>query len=492
MTLVNRVSAFFLAALAVCLFGCSLSMWALLRWQLYSEFDGDMEHALNVLIAAVEVEPDGAKWQPLDHTVTLGKSNTLDDVRWIISDENGSLIDHSRNVDPVGAQDRGLFQVASQHSLPANEFHDIGTWRYVNKRLAASIPKPLTERDFDEFAEVQVTVGRDLTELRQNLGRLLIAAIGLPGVLWLLAAIAGRAYCRRALRPVSQMAVRAASMTGRDFHVRLPVSNSHDELSSLGETLNRLLDRLQVAFEQQQRFAGDAAHQLRTPLTVLRGELDLALRRPRSAEEYLAVLRTMDGETSQLQEIVEALLFLARSEGQHFSIESEPVAVQPWLPRALHRWHSHVRHSDLHCDIQGTPIAMASPNLLGQMLDNLVGNAFKYSPPGTPITVTAAQQGDQVCLSVQDRGAGISVDDQKTIFEPFFRTAEARKSGQPGTGLGLTIVARLAKALGGRIECSSQPGTGTQFRIFLPAAPETALIPDNSFQTPRIVAGSLT
>jgi signal transduction histidine kinase len=468
MTLVNRVSTFFLAALALCLLGYSLLSYTLIRQHLYDEFDHHLQNALNVLVAAVEVEPDSVKWQPSDHTINLGDERDSDEVRWVLVDENGQVIDRSLNLDPQAPHDRELLELASHTHDDSSEIVATSAWRCLQQRLLAPEPKPDPERDSDEFPQMIVTVARSPQPLRAELLRLAILVTLLPAALWLIAAVLGRGYCRRALQPVRDMASRARGMDAQDFNQRLPVAPQRDELTELSTAFNELLGRLEGAYEQQRRFTGDAAHQLRTPLTVLRGEIDVALRRPRTPEQYQQTLATLRAGTSDLMQIVEALLFLARTSGDAPPPHTEPVDLQVWLTTYMQRWQEHPRHADLRLDLAGPLPTTVSTSLLGVALDNLIGNALKYSEPGTPVVLHATHQGQNLCLAVIDRGAGIAPEDRTAIFLPFFRSSSARRSGTEGTGLGLAIVARIAQALGGSIACESTLHLGTSMTLTLP------------------------
>jgi heavy metal sensor kinase len=471
MTLVNRVSLFFLTALAISLAGYSVLSYVLIRGHLVGQFDRQLENALNVLVAAVEVEDEGVKWEPSDHTITLGVERDADAVRWVITDEHGRVVDRSRNLGSPSVTDRALLVFARSDAQAEHEIRGLGEWRFLRKRLSA----PLVESDEDErgpeeFDAAIVTVALPAAGLRAELVRLGLLLSVLPAGLWCVAALVGRSYCRRALGPVRAMAARAGSVTQADFRLRLPVGPHRDELADLATAFNGLLGRLQQAFEQQRRFTGDAAHQLRTPLTVLRGEIDVALRRPRPEAEYRRVLVELSEQTAELQAIVEALLFLARAEGDALPPESREIVLADWLREVQTRWRDHPRAADLVFEIDPAARVLAAPPLLGQAVDNLVSNALKYSPPGTPVIIRASARGDEVALSVQDHGMGIAEDDRRAIFEPFFRSAQARQSGAEGIGLGLALVARIARVHGGRVECESHPHAGSRFTLHLPTA----------------------
>jgi len=151
----------------------------------------------------------------------------------------------------------------------------------------------------------------------------------------------------------------------------------------------------------------------------------------------------------------------------------EPRQLNDWLAAYVERWKSHPRAGDFSLRLGDDASIAASSPLLGQLLDNLVHNAFKYSQPGTPVTLQTIRRNDQITLAVKDRGVGIPKEDLSSIFEPFFRSAEARRAGIAGAGLGLAIAARIAAALNGRLECESEHGAGTTFFLHLPLTQQT-------------------
>ncbi len=263
-------------------------------------------------------------------------------------------------------------------------------------------------------------------------------------------------------------------MTSVDRDQRLPSPATGDELDALANSFNGLLDRLQAAFERQKRFAGDASHQLRTPLTALLGQLEVAQRRDRTVPEYKRVLDDARSETIKLCRIVDALLFMARVETEAGRPDLQTLDLASWLRDHLHEWTSHPRCSDLQTEIApDTPVwVRAHAPLLGQLLDNLLDNACKYSTPGSPVIVRLSRESETAALAVIDQGFGLDTDDLKHVFEAFFRSADVRRRGHSGVGLGLAIVHRIAAVFGGTIVAESEPGKGSRFVLRLPVASE--------------------
>ncbi len=468
MTFAGRVSAFFLIAMALALAGYSAIFYFVARHHLYEQFDSRLQTALDILAASVEVEFDDAKWQPLEHGIRLDR-DVLVESRWIVADENGQTIDRSAGLERKDPQHAVLFEYSSRPHVEEDFAVQIGDWRILHRQLNAPAPKPVTEREPHEFASVRITVARSAAGLHNTMRQLSWATAVLPAAVWLVAAALGRRYIGRTLRPVRAMAERARAMGEADFALRMPVDNSRDELSALGEEFNRLLDRLQRAYERQRRFAGDAAHQLRTPLTVIQGQIDVARRKERTPEDYRQILQLLAGKVCELNRIVDSLLFMARSEIETGKAPAEQIRLNDWLASYAARWSQHERATDFSFIPGEDAMVWTSPALLSQVLDNLINNAFAYSRPGSAVVLRSQVNGPQVVLCVEDRGIGISPEDMPSIFSPFFRSAEAGRTAVAGTGLGLAIAARIAAVLGGSLSCESTPGAGSAFTLTLPA-----------------------
>jgi heavy metal sensor kinase len=461
MSLTARVSAFFLAALAVTLAGFSASFYLLARAYLSRQVDERLASALETLSAAAEVEDNGVDWEPDEHRLTLGGDADPEAMRWEVRDEAGRSVDRSRN-------------------LGAGALGDDGERRLASRRLSAA-EKPAASLPPERHAALVLTAGASLQPMEDTLRLLALTLAGLSAGLWLAAAVVGWLVCRWALAPVTRMAAVARSMDATKPGASLPAPGTRDEVDDLARAFNGLLARLGEAFERQRRFTGDASHQLRTPLTAMLGQTEVALRRDRPAEEYRRVLSQVHGQAEHLHRIVEALLFLARADAEAPLPGVEAVDLAPWLPAHVAHRADHARAADLRLEKSAGPLwVRAQPVLLGILVDNLVDNALKYSEAGTPVTLSARRDGDAVALSVEDAGCGIAADELPHIFEPFYRSPEARRLGRGGTGLGLAVARRVAVVFGGGLTAESQPGRGSRFTLRLPAAAVPAADADSA------------
>ena len=470
MTLTTRISIFFLSALAIVLVVYSLVFYSAGREHIEYQFTGELQGVLNSLVAAAEVEQTEVKWQPLEHSVALGTNMEFGALEWMVVGDRNRIVEQSREVSVPFREDALKFAAEgpTPGEIVSKNVRD--GYQYYCQRIVAPPTNEIPDREIDEFDEITFVVGRSTMKRDALLNRLAIFVTILPLLAWSVAAVLGRWVVRRAILPVSRMADQAQSISGKDFKTRLRVSESGDELSELGMAFNRLLDRQQAALEQQSRFAGDAAHELRTPITVLLGEIDVTLRRSRSEAEYQETLGRLRQKAGTLQEIVESLLFLARSEGDGVSPHLEAVEVGAWLEEHRESWSQWPRGSDLQIEdrLKRGVCVRATRALLSRVMDNLVSNACKYSEAKTPVVVRLELERDQVVIAVSDQGQGIAAEDLPHLFEPFFRSAQARRAGQAGTGLGLAIANRIVETLGGTLVCESRLGEGSRFVVRLP------------------------
>jgi len=304
-----------------------------------------------------------------------------------------------------------------------------------------------------------------LTALRSTL--LLVGLIALMAT-----ALVGYRLATLALRPVDLMTQRA-QLIGRDqLKARLAEPEADDELSRLARVLNEMLDRLYHIIESHQRFAADASHELRSPLTSLRSRLEVALRRTRSAEEYRQVIVDCLSEVERLTRLAEDLLELSRSDAKRLILDLSEFELQPVVASEISRLQAEAesRRVKLQIDISGELTIVADEARLRRVLNNFLSNAIHYSlPEGGLVDVTAGNGGSEVWIEIRDTGVGLDAEQQKHIFDRFWRADAARSLYTGGAGLGLAICQEIVLAHRGHIKIHSQPGMGSSFRLCLPA-----------------------
>lgn len=313
-----------------------------------------------------------------------------------------------------------------------------------------------------------IRVGTSLRNVAETRRRFLLVMAGLFPVGLVLAGLGGWVLARRALRPVDRMVEAAQRISAERLAERVEETGAGDELDRLAQTLNRMLSRLDAAFQQVRRFSADASHELQTPLTTLRGELEVALRSSRTPEEYQETLKSALEEIERISRLVEGLLILARAESGALRMDRRPVDLAELAEEVY--WRLKVladeRSVDLRMDSLEPVTVTGDRDRLRRLLVNLVDNAVKYTGPGGRVSLSVVREGDQGVMEVSDTGPGIPPEEQEQIFQPFFRSEGVL--AEQGSGLGLSIARSIALAHGGELSVQSTPGKGSTFRVGLP------------------------
>lgn len=276
---------------------------------------------------------------------------------------------------------------------------------------------------------------------------------------------------RRALRPVEDITRVAEALEAADLSKRVPASAGGEEFRRLAAVINSLLERLEGAFAAQKRLVADAAHELKTPATVLLGEAQEAMRADASPEERRASLETIERASKGLARQVEAILILAR--GDAASPERrEPLDLGDVAEQALAAASPLGIARGVRCSLtrRGTAPVVADRAALLSAASNLISNALLYSDTRTSVELSAGSREAEAFLEVADRGPGVPDSERSRIFERFVRLDEARVRNPEGSGLGLAIVEQVARSHGGRVDIEAREGGGTVFRLTLPRA----------------------
>ena len=231
-----------------------------------------------------------------------------------------------------------------------------------------------------------------------------------------------------------------------------------------------MLDRLQQVFEGQRRFVADAAHELKTPLTAMKGNFEVILQRTRSAEEYRETIFSNLAEVDRLTAMTKSLLTLAQFAGDRSPTRAASSRVPPLVEEVVSELSVLAQEGGIHlqAECQPVPPLMGDASQLKQALINLLDNALRHTPSGGTITVRVGTHDTAIRLSVEDTGPGIDAEHLPHLFERFYRVDQARDRQSGGTGLGLAIVKEIVEAHGGHIEAQSQIGKGTTMTMTLP------------------------
>ena len=421
--------------------------------QLRVSLDASLDPGLRARVAAVADEltsPDGTTavppFRPLDGIVQI---RTLD----------GRLL--------AASPDAGtgpLLDTAQRRQALAGEVSFTGTVRGDRSRVLATTAASAGGRVL-----VLVGTATDVSNAAVDNVRNVLLLAGPPAVL--LAGVAAWLLAGAALRPVERMRRQAEAISDRDIGRRLAPPATRDEVAALGATFNALLDRLQAAFERERGFVADAGHELRTPLAILRTELDLAARPGRTREALVEAIHEAGQETDRLIRLAEDLLLLARIDNAGPLLRPVSTVLPQLLEAAARGAGARAADRGVTVKVSSPPglTVMADPDRLRQAVGNLLDNATRYAPPGSAVEVTAACTDGMVTVEVADRGPGFPEDFLPHAFERFQRAEAARSREDGGTGLGLSIVRAIAGAHGGAATAANRAGGGAVVGLRVPA-----------------------
>ena len=288
-----------------------------------------------------------------------------------------------------------------------------------------------------------------------------------------IALILGYFISCRMLKPVRELTATAKSIEISDLGTRIQVSPARDELSELAETFNRMLERIQKGFKQQQQFVSDASHELRTPVTVIKGYSQMLSRWGQKDPETLREgLEAISSEAEDMQELIEKLLFLARADQKRQIIHKEPLDMQALVKDVFKKLQLTDTQHEYQLAVNAGAAVLADKVTMKQMLRIFLENAMKYTPAGGRISVSSRVVQDRLLeLTIADTGIGIAPEDQEKIFRRFYRadSSRTRDAGTPGgTGLGLSIAKWIAEEHGIKISVESELGAGTKFILSIP------------------------
>ncbi|GAA5520265.1 ATP-binding protein [Aliifodinibius salicampi] len=315
-----------------------------------------------------------------------------------------------------------------------------------------------------EVTGFEWTLHEELSRFRQYL-LVLIAisvAFSILGGYWL---------SRRALSPVSSIIDGAKSITATDLDKRIPVNfQVRDELTDLAETFNMMLNRLQKGFEREKRFTSDAAHELMTPLSSMRSDAEIMLRKPRSKEEYRETIQRMLTETCRMSEMVHLLLQLSRVESVHRS-EPNIINISRITKVVVDGYQENAQAKNINIQTQIKPDLQvrAHEAYIKEVINNLLGNALKYTPKDGAIEIQLQRSSGKAVLYLIDTGIGFDEVTKKHLFERFYRANKQDVQESPGSGLGLPLVKAIVELYNGKIRAYSDgEGKGSTFVVELP------------------------
>ena len=405
--------------------------------------------------------PGGSQFQDVADSSLAGLpqaesgAQLLDSGGWLL-ESAGDAIAESPLIGPEAVA-RALAGTTIRETLST------GSDREPFRVLAIRLPGP--------GAPSVVVVATSLEETNRSIGRLAVLLLAAVPVALAAAAAGGWWLARAALRPVARMTKAASEIGAGTLDERIDVPAAADELQRLASTLNAMLGRLQAAVEQKRRFVGDASHELRSPLAVMRTELDVTLMDPSLPPVAREALASADEEVTRMSRLVDDLLVLARIDEGGLPLLLGRIDLREVAENAVSSMRVLAGARGIELSLEGSPAPTeADAARIEQVIVNLVGNAVKFTGPSGKVGVEVWSDEGGVGLTVRDTGPGIAPDLLPTIFDRFVRADRARsRADEGGSGLGLAICHEIVHAHGGRIWVESEPGRGSVFSFRIPS-----------------------
>lgn len=314
----------------------------------------------------------------------------------------------------------------------------------------------------DDYVLQVATDYKILNETMQNLFYILIFIIP---IILIFSITGGYFLVYKSFKPIEEILNNLKNINSTTLSKRLTTSQKQDEINMLAIEINSLLERLEISFEKINQFSSDASHELKTPLTIIRGEIEITLRKDRDSSEYKKSLQTCLNEVMIIQQTIDDLLFLAKKENTSNNLEDVYIdeitfeAVKELKPFA------NIRAIDLKTQINDVFQVKGYSKLLKIAIKNILKNAITYSYKESSVEIKNSIEDGNYVITISDKGIGIPKDEQKKIFEKFYRTDKSRNKESGGTGLGMSIVEKITKLHNAKIELSSEEKKGTTVKF---------------------------
>jgi heavy metal sensor kinase len=446
-----RLALLFAAGAALVVFATSITFVHFLDNQLRSSIDASLR------VRESALEPVVAK--PANPIVLPNQPNG---VAQVYDDAGNVVVAAGTSASPL-LQPPALARARRGETLVSETLSDEVSNRGGDHTRLLATPMPRNGKTW------VIVVGTSLEPADTAVERVRHAALLGGPIAVALAAIAAWLLATAALRPVERMRGQVAGMSPGDPETLLTVPKTRDEVAALAATMNGLLVRLRNTIGRERAFVADAAHELRTPLAILRAELELAARPGRSKAELLDAVSAAGEETDRLSRLAEDLLFLARVEEGAAQLHREPTELRPLLTAAASR-ATNGAAANIEVDADPALVAEIDPDRMRQAVSNLIENAVRHSQTGDAVTVSGRSEGDTLVIQVADHGPGFPPDFLPHAFERFRRAGSSRSRDYGGAGLGLAIVRSVAAAHGGSASAENRASGGAVVAVRVPAA----------------------
>ncbi|UOQ69637.1 sensor histidine kinase [Hymenobacter volaticus] len=455
-TFKNRIALYYMLATAALVAAAYLVVFGVVRHQVYADLDAKLryeaaKHVGEVSIMGPQIRfSHKGEWEEREH-----QEVQVDPVFVQITNGQGQLMDRSPNL----KADQLMFNPLNEREL-------------LNAELRGKAIRQVQVPILAQGRPVGYLVAAISSEAAQHVLRSLETALLLSFPVVLLALFgSARLLAGRSIQPIVQITDTTNRITRDNLAERVPLPARADELHTLASAINGLLGRVEQAVEREKQFTADASHELRTPLAVLKGTLEVLVRKPRTPDEYVANIQLGIREIDRLTHLVDQLLLMARFENHAKGLNRQELSVLSCVHDVLYRLRADLETKRIRVDVEDedTLPVLTDPYLVDLILDNLLSNAVKYSPAGSTITVRLASVVGRLHCTVTDQGIGIRSEDQGRIFDPLYRSDALQHKHIGGTGLGLSIVAKACAQLNIELMVQSKLNQGTTFTLLFPA-----------------------
>jgi two-component system sensor histidine kinase ArlS len=387
----------------------------------------------------------------LDNNELLSEAAAKSKMTVRIADENGNIV--------ISSDDEGK-GLSITSDLGITKRIDINDTRFVVRNTEIKINGKTT-------AYLQMI--KDMAT-EYSLLKIVTISIGISDIIGVLISIfVGYLVSQRMLKPLDKITKTAKEISISDLNKKIEVKDNDDELTRLAKTFNEMIERLRLSFEKQNRFVSDASHELRTPISVIQGHIQLIDRWGKNDKIVLdESIEAIKNETKDMGALVEKLLFLARSDTGKLSVNKEKFDLYDLAEEIVMENGMIFSEQPIKSEVSKNTVLYADRKLLKQALRAIIDNSIKYSPNHDEIRIFSMSSHNELVISIQDKGIGIPKEMIKEIFERFYRVDSARTRKTGGTGLGLAIVEMIINVHGGKIIVESDLGKGTLVSIILP------------------------
>lgn len=458
----KRIALYFLLATATLIVGIYFTIYTVVYRTVYSHLDDDLNaESLEVYHGIVTLSDrmiiaNESEWEEGEHSQIEVNPTFVQ-----IADTSGVILRKSPNL--------ALGKLEILPNLKTTKIFDT----HLAKASVRQLQMPISNHLGQSFGYLSIAIPLDESQLvLRNLRMVLL--LTLPLVLLILYYVI-HFIARKGIYPVHQLTHAAQKITRENLDLRIELPKYKDELFTLVETINSLLDRLQDTVLREKQFTADASHELRTPLSSLKGTLEVILRKPREPEHYIQKIQYSLEEVNRMTILVEQLLLLARYENIPAPINQQKIRLEELVHILVVRLEKQLEENKISLNLQIPSDFEISTDrfMLEQVLENLLTNAAKYSHEGGVVEVKLKISDEKICLIIQDFGVGMTKQQTEKIFGRFYRADESRNFSVRGNGLGMAIVKRFSDILQLKINIESEPEKGTKVEIVFPSALES-------------------